>query len=384
MSAAFDQGDTARVLEELVQIRSLSRDEGAAARYLVGALGNRGFRSHVDAAGNAVGVIGHGKRTIALVGHIDTVPGDLPVHVTDGVLHGRGSVDAKGSLVTLCSAARRAVDAGIDGRFVVVGCVEEEAESSKGAQYLADTWTAAPEALVIGEPSGADGVTLGYKGILSGRVDVACDSAHGAHEAKSAPELGCDVWQRIAEDAAAFAPEGATLFDSILPRLRSMGSSHDGVVDTANLHLALRLPPSLTPGDAEAWVRERVAAVAEDATFTALGRAAAWRGPRTSTIARALGREILRTGVKPRFQVKTGTADLNVLAPAWGCPAVAYGPGDAALDHTPEERVSLAEVEIAAETLGRALASLLPQAVEGHGAHDDRADQDLLDVVGNA
>lgn len=382
--SAFDQADTARVLEDLVRIPSLSRDEGAATRFLVDTLGQRGFRSHVDSAGNAVGVIGSGTRTIALVGHIDTVPGDLPVHVTDGVLHGRGSVDAKGSLVTLCSAARRAVEAGIDGRFVVVGCVEEEAESSKGAQYLAETWGSPPEALVIGEPSGADGVTLGYKGILSGRIEVACDSAHGAHEAASAPELGSDIWQRIAADAAAFAPDGATLFDSILPRLIAFGSKSDGVADNAELRLALRLPPALGPDAAEQWVHERVKAVTAGATFIPGGKATAWRGPRTSSIARALGREILRDGKKPRFQVKTGTADLNVLAPAWGCPSVAYGPGDAALDHTPDERIALAEVEVACATLARALTSLLPQSVEGHGADDDRADQDLLNVVRNA
>ena len=35
---------------------------------------------------------------------------------------------------------------------------------------------------------------------------------------------------------------------------------------------------------------------------------------------------------------------MNILAPAWGCPALAYGPGDAALDHTPHEHMPLAEL----------------------------------------
>jgi len=46
---------------------------------------------------------------------------------------------------------------------------------------------------------------------------------------------------------------------------------------------------------------------------------------------------------RPRFVLKTGTSDMNVVGPAWGCPIVAYGPGDSALDHTPEERISLRE-----------------------------------------
>jgi len=32
---------------------------------------------------------------------------------------------------------------------------------------------------------------------------------------------------------------------------------------------------------------------------------------------------------------------MTVVGPAWRCPIVAYGPGDAALDHTPEERIAL-------------------------------------------
>jgi LysW-gamma-L-lysine carboxypeptidase len=32
---------------------------------------------------------------------------------------------------------------------------------------------------------------------------------------------------------------------------------------------------------------------------------------------------------------------MNVLAPVWRCPMVAYGPGDSAYDHTPMERLRL-------------------------------------------
>ena len=34
---------------------------------------------------------------------------------------------------------------------------------------------------------------------------------------------------------------------------------------------------------------------------------------------------------------------MNVVAPVWHCPIVAYGPGDSALDHTPNEHLSLDE-----------------------------------------
>jgi LysW-gamma-L-lysine carboxypeptidase len=43
------------------------------------------------------------------------------------------------------------------------------------------------------------------------------------------------------------------------------------------------------------------------------------------------------------FVLKTGTSDMNVVGPAWQCPIVAYGPGDSALDHTPNEHLPLDE-----------------------------------------
>ena len=107
---------------------------------------------------------GTGKgQSLIVFGHIDTVPGDIPVRIEDNILHGRGSVDAKGPLAAMLSAASIA---GLpDGvRVSVVGAVGEEAAGSIGARHLAPQWS--PDACIIGEPSGFDGVTLGYKGRL--------------------------------------------------------------------------------------------------------------------------------------------------------------------------------------------------------------------------
>ena len=49
---------------------------------------------------------------------------------------------------------------------------------------------------------------------------------------------------------------------------------------------------------------------------------------------------------------------MNVVGPAWGCPIVAYGPGDSALDHTPDERVELAEYLLAIDVLRDVLVAL--------------------------
>jgi LysW-gamma-L-lysine carboxypeptidase len=61
----------------------------------------------------------------------------------------------------------------------------------------------------------------------------------------------------------------------------------------------------------------------------------------------------------PKFKVKTGTSDMNVLAPHWRCPVVAYGPGDSALDHTPHEHISVQEYQQAIAVLTRTLQLLI-------------------------
>ncbi len=62
-----------------------------------------GFRARIDEAGNAIGELGKGERTIVLLGHIDTVPGQIRVRREGDILFGRGTVDAKGPLATSTS-----------------------------------------------------------------------------------------------------------------------------------------------------------------------------------------------------------------------------------------------------------------------------------------
>ena len=58
---------------------------------------------------------------------------------------------------------------------------------------------------------------------------------------------------------------------------------------------------------------------------------------------RAFLRAIREQDARPKFQVKSGTSDMNVVGPVWQCPILAYGPGDSSLDHTPHEQIELPE-----------------------------------------
>jgi LysW-gamma-L-lysine carboxypeptidase len=82
------------------------------------------------------------------------------------------------------------------------------------------------------------------------------------------------------------------------------------------------------------------------------------RQPKSTRLGSAFVRAIRGAGGAPRFKVKTGTADMNLLVPAWGCPAVAYGPGDSHLDHTPDEHIDIEDLHRSVEVLTSVLADL--------------------------
>jgi LysW-gamma-L-lysine carboxypeptidase len=312
----------------------------------------RGFRARVDRAGSAVGEIGNGSRRIVLLGHIDTVPGEIPVRIEKGVLHGRGSVDAKGPLATFVAAAALAAPR-LNATVTVVGAVGEETIGSPGATEVA-TWPA-PEACLIGEPSGWDAVCLGYRGTLSLHYTLTQDSRHMAGPGESIGERAVGFWNALVAEVAS-RNEGATggTFNLITPTLRAFNTAGDGLRDIAALSMGLRLPPGV---DADGLLA-RLRTLAGEAELRVDGCQAGYRSDKRSPLVPPFLRAIRAEGGQPRFTVKLGTSDMTVVGPVWRCPIVAYGPGDAALDHTPEERIVLTEYLAAVRVLAAVLAAL--------------------------
>ncbi|SEI57898.1 acetylornithine deacetylase [Deinococcus reticulitermitis] len=349
------------LLVRAVSIPSLSGQEGEVAAALRDWMAAHGFDACIDGAGNAVGVRGGGPLTVALLGHMDTVPGHIPVQVDEaGVLHGRGSVDAKGSLCAFLAAVAALPDSALRAaRFVCIGATEEEAPSSRGARHAMREHR--PDFVLIGEPSGWEGLTLGYKGRLVARVGVTKDNFHSAGEGGSAADDLTAGWQRVREWAAGFGKAEAGIFDRVQATLQEIGSGGDGLTQRAWATIGLRLPPALAPFEAELAVRQAFEAVGgpEHLELTFSGHETAVRHPKDNALTRALRVAIRGEGGTPTFKVKTGTSDMNVVAELWPVPTAAYGPGDSALDHTPGERLDLAEYDRAVAVLTAALTRLV-------------------------
>jgi LysW-gamma-L-lysine carboxypeptidase len=332
------EGDLALV-RGLVEIPSVSRREGDAVEWLIARMAERGFRASVDDAGNAVGEIGEGTVHVVLLGHIDTVPGEIPVRIEGDELVGRGAVDAKGPLAAFVAAATDRV-AGV--HVTVVGAVEEDSPTSAGARYRATR--PAPDWCVIGEPSGWDAVTVAYKGRLTLDVALSREARHGASPGPTVAEEALALWERV-RDSASVRASASRSFERLDCRLEGIDAGNgDGLVERARLRIGYRVPPGMDPADLESAAAD----LAENegdrrVVVTTKGREDPVRTARTSPLARAFARAIAAAGGQTTFKEKSGTSDMNILFPAWGCPMVAYGPGDSRYDHTPIERLSITD-----------------------------------------
>lgn len=339
------------LLEGLLKIYSPSFQEQEAVEYLVAQMNEAGMRAFRDGAGNAVGVVGDGPREIVMLGHIDTHPGFVQVKRDGDLLYGRGAVDAKGPLCTFASAAAR-VGARDGFKLVVVGAVEEECSTSKGAHFAKTQYN--PAYAIVGEPSGWDRVTLGYKGSLWLEYTLRRDNAHSAGQARSANEDAVEFWLRVRQYAEEFNQGKTKIFDKLDPTLRGMSSENDGLYETARLVIGLRLPLEITV----AALEEKMVALASDATLKFDTETPAYRADKNNALVRAFLSAIREGGGTPGFTLKTGTSDMNVVGPHWNCPIVTYGPGDSNLDHTPNEHIDLCEYDSAVDALARVLQEL--------------------------
>lgn len=325
-----------------------------AADWFVTHMKKLGFtQSYRDDFGNPTGVMGSGPNQIVFLGHIDTVPGEIPVVIRGNDLYGRGSVDAKGPLAAFADAIASSGE--IDGwQLIVIGAIDEEGDSH-AARFLLDGYQ--PQYVIIGEPSDWRRVTIGYKGSLCSTLTLSQELTHSASQVSTSCENAFLVWQKIRDWANGFNQLHQRSFDQVAPSLVAINSDHDGLTEWTKLEIITRLPNHLSPQQWELQLLEIVkgmqvkVAIAPDPIPACLVS-------KNTPLVRAFLQAIRSQAAQPGFVLKTGTSDMNIVAPVWNCPILAYGPGDSSLDHTPEEHVNLEEYNRAVSVLQTVIQTL--------------------------
>ena len=177
--------DLAAFTRQLVDIESITGNEGPVGDFLHRELSRRGFQAEkIPVEGARCNVFATSPQeprpAVVFSTHMDTVPPFIPSSEDSTRVLGRGSCDAKGIIAVQMAAAERLRQEGIHvGLLFLVG----EERDSLGAK-VANQRPAGSKFLVNGEPT-ENRVAVASKGAL--RVEVI---AHGRMAHSAYPELG--------------------------------------------------------------------------------------------------------------------------------------------------------------------------------------------------
>jgi succinyl-diaminopimelate desuccinylase len=330
---------------------------------------------------------------IHLNGHFDVVPtgngwtkDPFGGEVFDGKLYGRGSCDMKAGIAAAVFAVEAIRRAGIthSAPLEISGTVDEESGGFAGVGWLAENGFLSRErtrAVIIPEPFGVDRVCIGHRGVYWFEVIAEGRIAHG-----SMPYLGINAIEGMSHLLDLVRDElGPSLFGRVttMPVVPE-GSRHatiningiDGgqpVDDTPSPCVADRCRAVfdrrfLMEEGLERTRAEIAALVAKaqarmpDVRFSIEDRLIfePTRTPEDAPVIGALTEAIaLVTGRQAALVASPGTYDQKHVARIAGVPhCVAYGPGELALAHQPDEYCTVADIIAATKVLALAVTRL--------------------------
>jgi LysW-gamma-L-lysine carboxypeptidase len=348
------------LLREMVETPSVSGEEETIASLLREKMTGLEYSVSVDSVGNVIGQIGEGSPHVLLCGHMDTVPGEIPVTFKDGILKGRGSVDAKGPLASFIVGSKQAFDDGFQGTLTVVGAVDEEG-SNRGIKELIKHDLDVDYA-IFGEPTNVHTLTIGYKGGVLFKIDVNTETGHSSAPwmFTNAIEAGMDLFRKI-KAATSTLTEETKGFNALTGTIRKIqgGGSFGMVPGDCKMMIGFRVPPSVeiegiiqVVGDTiENYVSDKVSV-----EYNVIGRIEPYLADSKSLLVKAFTRTIYsKTREKVTLVRKSGTGDMNYYGSYSGIPCVTYGPGNPHLDHTDDEHILIDDYLHSIEIVKQAL-----------------------------
>lgn len=292
---------------------------------------------------------------VVLLGHTDVVPTGpaaswrhppFSATVDDGMLHGRGAADMKGSVAAMVVAAERFVLRYPEhaGSVAIMLTSDEEGPSVDGIRQLVRHLGERGERIdycLVGEPSSrirfGDAIKIGRRGTLTGELTVHGIQGHVAYPERARNPVH-DAAPVLAELAAIEWDAGNAHFPPTGFQISNVhaGTGADNVIPgTAHVTFNFRFSPESTSDGLRARVREVLDRHDLDYTLD-------WRlggepfvtepGRLTGIVQAAVERE---TGVRPDLATDGGTSDGRFIAPT-GAQVVEFGPLNATIHQVDE------------------------------------------------
>jgi succinyl-diaminopimelate desuccinylase len=351
-SETYPADRIADMLETLVNIPSVTGQEGAIADWLMNRLRGRPGGELLRSGHSVVWrpVPGHPRRPLlVLAGHIDTVPpqGNDRARREDGKLFGLGTTDMKGGDAVMLALLD--VLHPNELRFDVAAVfydAEEGPHANNGLKRLLNEmpWLREATLAILLEPTDLK-VELGCNGVINAEVTVRGKSAHSAR-----PWTGVNAVQRAASwlaEITRFEPRpvqfaGAEFVETLQVTLLKAGRARNIVPDELVANLNYRFTPDRTLAEAERTLRAMVPPEFEVAVVDAAepGRVCG-DDPEVQSFVRRFAAKVAG---------KQGWTDVAQFTAA-GVPAFNFGPGIPELCHQPGEFCPIANLETACRWL---------------------------------
>jgi LysW-gamma-L-lysine carboxypeptidase len=351
-----------KLLKKALEIYTPSRSEAELANLIKEkCLDDLGFETvNIDSVGNVIATKGSGDPRILLCGHMDTVPGQIPVRIDSGFLFGRGASDAKAPLISMllaCSEFKQS------GTIIFAGVVDEEGNAT-GIKELAKNKLSIDYA-IFGEPSGINKITISYKGRLALRLT--CDVLDSAHASapwlsKNSIEEVYEVWKLLSNEISSKYNKTDIKSKSVSFSLTEIsgGSSHNVTPQKCKITIDIRVPNGVKCLEVLDYLDNSIKNISETRklkiTYRIEDMTEPFEADHSSPLVRALSLSILDIcKIRPVLLRKTGTGDMNVLGNSLNIPMVTYGPGEPHVSHSKDEKVELQSYLTSIEIYNRTL-----------------------------
>jgi len=328
---------------------------------------HRGYPRYV-----VLGRYGEGSPVLHFNGHYDVVPPGsgwsyepFKATIVGDRVYGRGTTDMKGGIAAVLVAVESLLKEGFEPRGTIeVALVPDEEAGGVGSRFLVERiLKAAPDYVIIAEPTTSTMVSIGHKGMVRGLVRVFGKQVHG-----STPWLG--------ENAFLIAARLASRFSELYePILRSRRTSApvllpEGAYPTINLggyaestsrkdnivpgefvfSFDRRLIPEESVDEVVRELRELLDRASKEVgsryELKVLGSVPPSATPTEAAVVRLVSNcieEVL--GVKPSLYLSFGRNDLVYYTNTLRAYGVCYGPGIMNVAHTADEYTTIPELE---------------------------------------
>ncbi len=371
---------TLQLATDLIRCRSVTPADDGCQQMMTERLEAIGFKvEHLrfDDVDNFWAVRGESGPILAFAGHTDVVPTGpeqqwanppFEPRIIDGMLHGRGAADMKGSLASMVVACESFVAKHPDhsGRIAFLITSDEEGPSINGTVKVVE-WLEANNTritwCIVGEPSSTklvgDVIKNGRRGSLGGILTVKGIQGHVAYPhladnpihklAPALTELAAEHW----DDGNEFFP--ATSFQ--VSNINGGTGATNVIPGTVEVVFNFRFSTELT----DAILRERTEAILNkhglnyDITWTLSGQP--FLTPRGDLVNAVIAAIKSETGRDAELSTSGGTSDGRFIAPT-GAQVVELGPINATI-HKVNECISAADLETLTGIYEKALENLL-------------------------